>query len=251
MPDERHEQNSDNRRDIGWLRARVADGEEERARMAAAAMSERAQLRAEVAMLAARLSDVVAMLAAQQQAAEQAAAAARAEGWRSGYDQRAEEEAQVPPPRSPGERHLRIVGCAPAAAAAGRALLRHKVALSVVAAGALVAAAVPAWHTAEFRVGVPGGGRGPSVVAQAFAPQQGRPSSPPGQGKSPSPGSSHGHGHGSPSPGPQGTPPGHASPTPSPDATTDPGTPPATPAPDPGTTDPDPSATPAAACTPG
>ena len=99
-------------------------------------------------MLRAQMADILAMLASQERAAAQAVEAARTEG----YEQRAAEESRVPPPRVPGERHLRIVGCAPVAAAAGRALLRHKVALSVVAAGALVAAAVPAWHTAEFRV---------------------------------------------------------------------------------------------------
>ena len=243
MPVERHEQDGDQRDMIRKLRARLDECEAERSRRAAAAMSEQAQLLAEVAMLQARLSDLTRMLLAQQEAASQL----RAEGWRAGYDQRAlEEEPQVPPPGTPGERHLRIVGCAPAAAAAGRALLRHKVALSTLAAGALIVAAVPAWHTAEFRVAVPGRGAGPVATAQAFAPQ-GRPSSPPGQGKSPhpTPGGSHGHGH-SPSPGPQGTPPGHASPSPSPDsAAPDPGTPAATPAPDP-----DPSGTPAAACTP-
>jgi hypothetical protein len=245
MPDERHEQNNDgDQRDmIRQLRVRLGECEEERARLAAAAMSENSRLRAEVAMLSARLSDVVAMLAAQQQAAEQAAEATRAEGWRAGYDQRAAEESSGPPP-APGERHLRIVSFAPVAAVAGR-VLRHKVALSTLAAGALIVATVPHWATAEFRVAVPGHAASPSVVAQAFAPQQGQPSPPPGHGKSPrpSPGSSHGHGH-SPSPGPQGTPPGQATPSPSPDATTDPGTPSATPAPDP-------SGTPAAACTPG
>ena len=70
MPDERHEQDDDSEDVIRQLRARVDECEAERARLAAAAMSENSRLRAEVAMLAVPARRMLwRLLGAQEQAA--------------------------------------------------------------------------------------------------------------------------------------------------------------------------------------
>jgi hypothetical protein len=167
MPVERHEQEQDL---IRQLRARLDECEAERARTAAAAERERAADRAELRMLRARIADISAALAAQQVAA----AEIRAEGWRAGFHEghaagQADEASPPPGPADPGERHLRIVSFA-ALAAAWR-VLRSKMVLAPVAATALVVAAIPAMHSAEFRGSV--SSAAPSITARAYAPQGG------------------------------------------------------------------------------